>query len=470
IAGQPNLHEMWKAIRVGFDTQTPGFYLIEHAFLGLISNKQLALRLPSILAFSGTLIGLFAYARRRVGDWVACLCALLLLSTSLFHLYLIEARGYSLMVFFITLALVCYQRLPSARWAALLSVSFIFAESSHYYAVFGMIPFFIAEAVRVLETRRLRWQVWVTLIVGASPLILYWPLLSTIKAYYGSNVFSRPSFPALREYYRSFFLLKDNTDNAIGIGIAVIALIAIAWSLLLERKGGPERVSSDSHPIPEGALLISLIALPYIVYPLVVLGHGALLSRYVLPTVIAIVLAIGTAVSIAGRKAFSIFTLFLVCTLGFRELTFWRHPATESFNPYSAFGSKPELAQVEDFVQGAGHPELPIVMSDCLLYSQVVYYLQPAFTNRLVYLLDERRELRYTKGDTNSKTVSGFREFFPLHATDFAEFTASHAEFLLYSEGFDWYTPVLMSEGYSLRLLAINYSYGQVYLVKRNHP
>ncbi len=60
--------------------------------LRITTNKQVALRLPSILAFPCTLICVFAYVKRRSGELIACLCALLFLSTNLFHTYLIEAQ------------------------------------------------------------------------------------------------------------------------------------------------------------------------------------------------------------------------------------------------------------------------------------------------------------------------------------------------------------------------------------------
>ena len=77
----------------------------------------------------------------------------------------------------IAFALVCYQRLPSLRWAALLGISLFLAESFHYYAVLAMIPFGFAEAVLLLRTRRIRWGVWLALACGTLPLIVFWPLL-----------------------------------------------------------------------------------------------------------------------------------------------------------------------------------------------------------------------------------------------------------------------------------------------------
>ncbi len=208
IAGQPTLREMWSAVARGFDSGPPGFYLVERAALGLVGNKEIALRLPSILAFACTLICVFVYVKKRSGEAIAFLCALLLLTTSLFQTYSIEARAYGMVMACIAFALVCYQRLPSLRWAALLGISLFLAESLHYYAVFAMIPFGLAEAVLLLRTRRFRWPVWAALVVGALPLIVFWPLLWKIKTNYADVVYWRPVFSALPGFYGSYFFCR----------------------------------------------------------------------------------------------------------------------------------------------------------------------------------------------------------------------------------------------------------------------
>src|SRR5262249_5949195 len=144
----------------GIDAMPPLFFLLERLMLNLPLGREVALRLPSILAFCGTVICVFAYVKRRSGDLVACVCALLLLSTILFQEYLIQARPYALVMACIAFALVCYQRLPSRKWAALFIFSLLLAASLHYYAVFVMIPLWIAEGVSFFETRRFRWAVW----------------------------------------------------------------------------------------------------------------------------------------------------------------------------------------------------------------------------------------------------------------------------------------------------------------------
>jgi hypothetical protein len=65
------------------------------------------------------------------------------------------------------------------------------AQALHYYAVFAVVPFFIAEAVLVLQARRLRVVVWLALACGPVPLLVFWPLLSKFKAYYGAHIWAK---------------------------------------------------------------------------------------------------------------------------------------------------------------------------------------------------------------------------------------------------------------------------------------
>jgi hypothetical protein len=467
IANQPSLHDMWRAITSGFDSAPPLFYLVERAALDLTSNQQIALRIPSILAFPCTLICLFVYAKKRNGELLACLCALLFLSTSLFHTYLIDARAYSMVVACIAFALVCYQRLASPAWTFLFGFALFLAESLHYYALFAMIPFWFAESLVFITTRKFRWPTWIALFFGILPVILCWPLLMTFKKYYGPNIFARPDFSAVRGYYATFFLLKD---NAIGIAAAFVAVAAIVWCCLWGHKSNPQEANGDggNPDLAEAGLLLSFIALPVIVLAPMGVVHGILLIRYVMTATIGLALGITMAISIAGRKATVLFAMFVVCLVGVRESSFWFHREYDPFIPYFSATSAGELQHMSEFMESAGHPDLPMVVSDCLLYSQFVYYSEAHWKNRLVYLADERRELHYTRADTSSKSMLAFREFFPLRVVDYSEFTTAHPEFLLYSEGLDWYIPAFLRDGFTLQLVANDR--GKLYVVRVKEP
>jgi uncharacterized membrane protein len=224
VSSQPDLHGMWSDKTRGFDSQPPLFYLLERACLALPIAKQIALRLPSILAFPLFLIFVFMYVQRRSGEIIACLCALLFLSTSWFQTYQTEARGYCLMMACIAFALVCCQRLPSIRWTALLGISPMLAASSHYFAVFAAIPLGLAELVLSLTTRRIRWCVWGALACGTLPLMICWPLLRAMQTFYGPQAYGRvvlSQVPQVLGYYGSYFL----SSYEFGLELAAVSIV-----------------------------------------------------------------------------------------------------------------------------------------------------------------------------------------------------------------------------------------------------
>src|SRR5208283_5467430 len=159
VSSQPSMGALWAVLARALDGQPPGFYAVERVASSFFHNKEIALRLPAILAFPCTLICVFVFVKKRSGEVIAFLCAFLLLSTILFERYAVEARPYSMLMACIAFALICYQRLPSLFWTAMLGMSLALAQALHYYAVFAFVPFGLAEAVMLLRTRQFRWRV-----------------------------------------------------------------------------------------------------------------------------------------------------------------------------------------------------------------------------------------------------------------------------------------------------------------------
>lgn len=449
IAGQASVREMWTELRRGFDTQPPLFYLIERVALSIPVKKEITLRLPSILAFSGILICVFSYVRRRSGEVIACLCALLLLCTSLFHTYLIDARPYSMVIACIAFAMVCYQRLPSRGWTVLFGLSLVLAESLHYYAVFTMIPFWFAEAMEFLKTRRFRWPIWLALVCGTLPLFVSLQLLLRSKAFYGAHFFAPPVFSRVKEYYGSYF----SVDRELGIALLVVSVTAIAWSYFGSRTGAQDSSVSGESGAAVGTLLLGVNLLPMITYVLVRMLHGGMLDRYTLATTIGVILGIACVLSILPVRAVVLFALFVFCIVGLREQAFWRLSGWDPLTHDTPIGETKEFAQIQDLVESGGHPDLPVVFDQEVLYLQIVHYCSPDWTRRLVFLTDEGRELSFDRSDTAVRIMKSFQDFFPVRLADYTQFTTQHSEFLLYAEPEGWILWSLRHEGASAQIL-----------------
>jgi Dolichyl-phosphate-mannose-protein mannosyltransferase len=171
---QPTLGMIWSALRHGVDSQPPLFDLVERA-TRVIPNAEIGFRLPSILGFACALIYLYLFVRRRTGAVYGLLAASTAMLTFLYMPYAVEACPYSLVAACVALALVSYQRAgTSLRWTAVLALALTIGENLHYYSIFALVPFGVAEVVYSWESSKIRWRIWVALAIGVSPLLAFY--------------------------------------------------------------------------------------------------------------------------------------------------------------------------------------------------------------------------------------------------------------------------------------------------------
>jgi len=456
VSSQPSMHAVWAALTRAVDGQPPGFYAVERIASSLFHNKEIALRLPAILAFPCALVCVYVFVKKRSGEVIAFLSAFLLLSTIVFQKYAVEARPYSMVLACIAFAAVCYQRLPSRFWTAMLGISLALGQTFHHYVVFAIVPFGLAEAVVLLRTRQFRWRVWAALAFGAAPLLISWPLLMQLKARFGAHLFDRYVFTSIPSTYGAFFL----TDSAFGAAVFALAVAGVIGSHLLLRPGVPYEGKVRDADVAEGILLLALVGLPIITFAVVNIMHGGMRDAYALSAVIGIAIAVGCAMSLARPLVVALFALFIFTSVGVREFNFWR--ANHSLRLASP------AAGVEEFVQGSGYGNLPVVVSSGMAYTPIAHYASPAFFKQVFYLIDEEKELHYQGTDSFDKDVVILRDYMPLQVRDFSEFTSAHRVFLIYGEepgdGFNWLPVHLSHVAASVRSVAVEPS-RKLYLV-----
>ena len=81
----------------------------------------------------------------------------------------------------------------------------------------------------------------------------------------------------------------------------------------------------------ESVLLVSLIALPLIAFVVVRVMHGGLLNRYAMAATFGVVLGIAGLLSVTRRRAVAAFAIFVLVSVGVRELRFWHHGGHDPF-------------------------------------------------------------------------------------------------------------------------------------------
>jgi hypothetical protein len=152
-ARQASIGEIVKATMEGGDA--PPLYPIPvHAILPWVRHEALAVRLPSTLGFCGMVLCLLGFCRRRLPAAYSFTVALLACYECLY--YASEGRSYGVVLGCAAGALLCWQHAVDGRRTILaiplLAISLALMTAMHYYAVFFLVPLFLAE----MATRNMR--------------------------------------------------------------------------------------------------------------------------------------------------------------------------------------------------------------------------------------------------------------------------------------------------------------------------
>jgi hypothetical protein len=444
-----------------WDAQVPPMlYLLERVSAHLPFDERIAYRLPSILAFCCMVLCVALFVRKTGGGKFAAVCAAILLTSIFWNWYGVEARGYALMAGFTALAMICYQRAEGVLGCVLMAVSLAAADASHFYAVFALIPFGLAELAYFLTVRRVRLGIWAALVGGTLPFLVLWPLLLTFRRIYGLHYTGTLSFDEMLRAYGWMF----NLPYTVGLGIAAAALAAVviyAFGFLRDSVAG----IVNQTPVHEGVLVLGFLFLPPVMYLVIRVMHGGFSPRYLLLTTLSIPVAVSYVLPTLDKRALAVFLFFFFGMLAVQEAVFWRYYlSVQRHNTSPGQG-------IEQFIDSAGHNDLPLLVSNPNNYLELVYYSSPRARSRLVSVVDPSAAIAYAGSDTPDIEFAKLRPYLNLQVYDFADFGAKHPEFLVYSDGnarWDWWPKRLLHDGYSLELVAMDQP-TRIYLVRNKH-
>jgi len=190
VAGRQTLPAIWDALHTSADSSPPVFDYLEGWAGRAASNPQIGYRLGSIAGVLCLCFCMFLFARTIVGETAGLMAAIFPLLTSIGSLYALEARPYGMLMGCLGLALLAWRKADRLPGAAALAILLALAVSLHYYAILAFVPFAAGEAVRWIRTGRFRVAPWAAIILGAFPLVAFWPLLAGYQAYYKGHLWS----------------------------------------------------------------------------------------------------------------------------------------------------------------------------------------------------------------------------------------------------------------------------------------
>jgi Dolichyl-phosphate-mannose-protein mannosyltransferase len=387
----PNLHSLWGALNSGIDFNPPLFYLLTSGSNALFGEGKVATRLPEILGFWIFCVCLFRFVRRRAGV-PAGFAAMLFPMLTGAYFYAYDARPHALVLGACGLALVCWQMATETfslrgRWLIGLSGSLFLAFMFHCFALTLLAPFALAELFQMVRSRRIRWGVWLALLVPALlALPVYIPLLTSYRQLNVNDAFSKFFVAGWREVPHFYLFL---------FGPCVLILFGMLVVFALDIFGQPR--ATDAQPssaaLPDLFLALVFLMLPVFGVALGKLVNGPFFSRYFLSSLAGACIVIGIGAGLrAPRKWIShVLALLLIGGVVFNTLNLLKkrsHGEGEWLEEPSTrylLDTTPGRPLAMHSLLTAGQTNLPIAVISPFDFIYLVHY-DPSLKNQLYFV------------------------------------------------------------------------------------
>jgi hypothetical protein len=434
----PSVSAMWAAALDGLDLAAPLNSLLTRFVQSVAGVGPITTRLPPMIGFWAMTLVVFHMVRRRSNATLALAATLLPCYTAAYR-YSYEARGYGLMLGLFALSLNSWAEAAQGRRRALhiplLALTLAAGVWSHYYAVLGLIPIAIGEAVRLGRDKKPDWAIWGAIALSCLGALPLRPLMA-VAAGQARTYWARTDIIDLGTTYR--FLIEPLLELAprLILGAAISAGFVLAGILARKRSSGP-RHRLPAHEIAAGLACLLIPAIGVLVARLIT---GAFVPRYALSAVVGFSVTLPLAVWWAiPRSGLPEVVLCLVLAGSFTEsaLDSARDARRVFHDPVR---SRPQL--VRQLVAPG-----PVVVTGGLMFLQLWYYTPPGLRGRLWYLADPAAAFHYRGSDTFDRGFLVLRRWTPVTVQDYESFVAANREFRVYAAGSGWLLDKLRETG-----------------------
>ncbi len=469
IAQAPSFSRMLEWTRT-IDLNPPLYYIAARLTFHILHPGPFSVRVPSMVGYFVATLCLYQFVRRRLTPLYGFVAALVLLTSS-FNLYSYEARPYAMVLGFMGLVALGWQRaIDEAKprsWLALLLVLLggFGMLLSHVLAAVAYAALLLTEFIRFLLRRKPDWILWVCLALPLTACITYLQPIQTHSAGAFPQVF-QASFAPLVDAYSDIWV---GVASLLAAGVIAIVLLGDRSEKVTLQNG-----RSGFSP-PEIILALGFCCVPLVIILVFMHSHSAYFPRYGMPAIFGVgilvpwFLARWTATSSRAALTCSIAFLFGVIT----PSTIVRHlqnlmplPKTSSL----VTGESPvPLADVM--------PNLPLVDASGLTFLEMNSRENRVFLSRVYYLNDEQAAIKYA----NATIFEGFPSLigkFPIQGNimPYQKFIQQHSKFLVfgtYNYPEDWLLRKLLADHATVRFLGdfpTSYKDEQLYEVTLAHP
>jgi hypothetical protein len=266
--------------------------------------------------------------------------------------------------------------------------------------------------------------------------IVYLPLFAASKQLIPRIMMFRPTFLSIPNFY---------------IGLLRFAIWPmVAAALIVDNRKSTDNSKSSGIPLHEISCLVGLLCIPVFAVLLAIGVTGIFLDRYGMPSMVGI----------------GILLSFYLCHRTGREIDQGGVIAA-IFLVSVLVGAGIVVAQGDSPTQKARlnlatvRPDLPVVVSNPMMFLDLDHDEEPAVVARLYFLTDRSSALRYTGTDAFDRGYPLVRNWFPIRGKiqDYNDFMRNNKSFLIYgtySEPVDWVIRRLLEDHIGLRFLGQN--------------
>jgi Dolichyl-phosphate-mannose-protein mannosyltransferase len=309
---------MASAISAGADSLPPGYFYLLKGVSGLIGLSNLAIRMPSIVAFYVFAVATYAVCRRRAGILTSAFAAACVCLTGAAQSATI-ARPYAIVCACFGVAVWLWLKSDESggqKWrSAGIACALAMAVFVHFYAVLLAVSIGLMEALWTMRERRVRWRNWAAIFAGGISVLMWWPVIGPIYRFTHApttalGFYARPTVAALLLKYVSMIF----TGPIAFLGVLLI-LVAAIISAAAPKNAWKSNASRPSAPNGFDIALCVAAILPVVTFLFALLVTRSFNTRYFF----AAAMALGMFVSrLIGRRQFaeSISACFLMLAAG----------------------------------------------------------------------------------------------------------------------------------------------------------
>jgi len=438
IAQQPTVAGMIRLSRA-LDLHPPLHYFAERVALSLHAPVWLAARLPSILAGQLTLLAIFLFTARRLGNLLGLVAACVYTVTPAMD-FSWSNRPYALWFLMLaTMALLWRECLPESKrqWMLLaLGLSALLMVMDDMFGLVCLLPFFAAEALRARDRSRMDWPVVSALLLPSCAGLLYLDQVSS----FATNTFTP-------RYLPSMGMSMEMYGDLLTWPVVMLLACGIVVHLLFQERELESAVRMR-FAVMERAELVVMVGIgivPAVLLMLAAAHHTQFFARYGACGSVGIALLAPVMLRRLrfARPVAVLMTAAMLLTAGYRAVADAKI-ATPETRASEAIGVAPQQLDALD-------QSMPIVVAGATEFTEMNDREPEDVARRLFYLTDRTAAQQYsgqTVFETEEQTVALLG--LPGKAEDLQRFLAEHERFYLvgdYTNAEQWVMRDLLAHG-----------------------